>query len=342
MSLLIPMVTGCISMTYWGMTLHALPNICITAGVVWAGIILLFDRGILVTLKPRTWKRNGTLLVLRIGAAFLIGYVITKPIELLVFKERIEQKLSENLRKEEKNLTAGRDAKLQVQNDELLRYEDEVNESEQEFRSEVDNKIGGRSTGYGNVAKLKESKWYEKKNDLIGKQYRIDSIKTAISLETADDLKALRSKYSTDLLSRAQALKEIEHDDPWHIVSILSWAITLLFMCLELAPLIMKLSKLSNGMDEYQMRLEINTSAIKQQHADEVRLTPEELRENDAEVEKERFAYVQTVLKRIEQLSKKVAKTDRHIASLQTEEFKQPFINRIASLLAELDSNTIR
>jgi hypothetical protein len=105
----------------------------VVVGILWGAIILIVDRALILSLKPKGSKWLLFWMILpRIGMAALLGAVISTPLTLRIFNDEIEHQMAiDNIKKAEaasQMLSEGdRQKKLQALQEDITRYEGYLN-----------------------------------------------------------------------------------------------------------------------------------------------------------------------------------------------------------------------
>lgn len=220
-------------------------------GIIWSLIIFNLDRFIIASTPPNIGKSIFTKFkqaIPRILMGVVISFVISKPIELKIFEKDINQKILEDYDKERKNIENNR-----LDNDEQLlniingissieanqeKQSKDVDKLRERYMSEMEGKNGG-VRGEGRVAKsLKEQlengelELVKLKNQLVEKNQQKEL--------RQDELIKLVEKDSNVLKEgMGSFVKQIRYAH--EISPVISWALTILFIVLELTPIIFKL-----------------------------------------------------------------------------------------------------
>jgi Domain of unknown function (DUF4407) len=218
----------------------------VLASVVWSMVILILD---MTVVRDRGLNLG---MLTRIALAIVVSFLLSMPIELIVFQESIDQKIvlkRDSLKKQyirniEFNIAALRDS---------LRF---LDREESELKAKLSREVGGvgysGKIGYGTVAthineelahlKSKNEQWRK----YWSRQISLDSVKlqnTAMLIEKT---------YPNDLLNRIAILHELANSNAsvnWTI-----WLIRALLILIELIPISVKYGLCRN--DEYHRILE--------------------------------------------------------------------------------------
>lgn len=245
--------------------------IAIPVGFIWGGFIFSLDRYIVSTLKKELKVRvenkflnslaNRAIEVVkaspRIALAIILAMIISKPLELAVFNSEIKNQLVEDQIKQEKSLKENIAAKYKTDID---RLEKEINT----FQSEIDLKqkafdhltseANKEADGTGGSGKANRGPIYQAKAETASKaEVDLNTTKSKnaqIILEKRIEKDSLVQKIQLEfqnadrtrvdgLLGRISALETITKKDK--ALANATFAIFILFLCIELAPLLFKI-----------------------------------------------------------------------------------------------------
>lgn len=241
-------------------------------GVVWASFIFSLDRYIVSTLKKESdiyceksvfWNGVAQKIVEvfkaspRIFLAVMLALIISKPLELKIFEREISNKLvvlEQQVKAEKEQAVRQRfDEDINRKKNELARYSNELSAKEAE-KNRLNNEATKESDGTGgsgirnmgpiyrqkkelaDIADLEYQALKEKNQPIIdGLNKEIRNAENQIGIE----IQNLRHEPYDGLLARIAALSLLTNED-----EAMYWAdltIFLLFICIELAPLIFKI-----------------------------------------------------------------------------------------------------
>lgn len=214
-----------------------------------------------VATTTHSWLR----VAVRIVFAVLVGVTIALPLEMRLFKGRIEGEISQ--------LVATRNAPTMR---EIQTIEQRVDGSRGQLRT----LLAQQAKEVARISEEKEregklrggvgKRWMELQVRLDGAQQRMDELHAeekslALSATDAARIAQLRAAIenervqSTDLLSRFEALTHLTDQNP--LVAVMTWMLRLLLVFLELTPLILKLCMPE---DEYDALVNCRRSVTRQ------------------------------------------------------------------------------
>ncbi len=266
-------VMAFIASSYALFTVFDNPYIAIFFGLIWGFLIFNLDRFIVSTIKKRdSFLDEFIQATPRIALAIIIAIVISKPLEIKIFKKEIDTVLLKE--KNEMAMANKKQVANYFQSDvdknkaemdslksDITKKEKEVNDLYATYITEAEGTAGTKKLGKGPVYKEKRQK-----HDMMLRQ--LDSIKSTNALkinekeEKAKTLQADLDKKVTEtqpiiegfdgLMARINALNKL----PW----LPSFFIMLLFLAIETSPII---AKLLSPKGEYDFKQEDEEMGIK-------------------------------------------------------------------------------
>jgi len=230
----------------------------IAFGVVWGLMILNLDRYIVSSMRKRK-KRSAELLMAtpRIILAIIISIVIAKPLELKIFEKEINSEIAlmqqEDLQhkvavveSQFANSVKSLEENIHQLKREIQQKEQQRDKLQQIARQEADGTGGTGLKNAGPIYKIKKADadqtnkelqlLKQKNNELI--DLRLAAIDSLQNLK-AQSINALEKASLTGMASRLEALARIEKKS--ESIYWASWFIMLLFIAVEIAPVLVKL-----------------------------------------------------------------------------------------------------
>lgn len=232
-------------------------------GFIWGLMIFNLDRFIVASMrKSGGMFRQFFMALPRIILAAVLGIVISKPLELKIFEKEIDKQLNviinRNKAKLQKEIKTRYDEQGQYYNkerDSIYSKEKRMIAELNQATLDLEKEIVGTSTetttgkiGYGSNAKRKEEikklKQMAYNNFIKENKAKLDSLDLMIkneNLQFEQELKntdPLEDKYN-GFAARMQALQELGAD--YKILGIASLFISLLFILIEMSPVLVKL-----------------------------------------------------------------------------------------------------
>jgi len=236
-------------------------------GLLWGLMIFNLDRYIISSMR-KTDQKNGELKMAapRIALALIIATVISKPLELKMFEKEINTELTameltiienqENkIRYKHQSKTVKLNSEIQALKREIAIAKTHRDELTDLARQEADGTGGSGKRNPGPIYKIKKQNADQADRELItttntnnpliqSKQVEIAQIKSTISSEI-DHLEAV--EYN-GLAARMEALSNLKSKSS--AIAMTDWFIFLLFICLELSPIFVKLMSSKGPYDE--------------------------------------------------------------------------------------------
>jgi len=224
----------------------------------WGLIIFNLDRYIVATLRKKgDFFREVLQISPRLFLSTLIALVVSKPLELQLFKSEIEQNLNEKMETritvaEQEYATAltnidEEKKKLDVQ---LREFFDLKEFYYQEYKCECDGTCGTGRYGSGRECERKQKKYEDFILEYESKELDIRESKMALEKSKGDrynlfqeDKENIKANFSLGLLARLQALHNLE--------SLAPWLITLMILFVEIAPVLTKLFASKGPYDDF-------------------------------------------------------------------------------------------
>lgn len=220
----------------------------IAASLIWGGVIYNLDRYIVSSLRSGTKKSNNFLRAIpRLIIAVLIALVISKPIEIKLFKNEIntylEMQKLESIHQTTEQYNASISG-IQNRKEELeTKLEDKINTREiyySEFKCECDGTCGTGIRGRGNECESRQKKYEDYTAEVALFKIKTDSILTSLSSQQKvirnkldSEVQLIDSEFKPGLFDRIKALNQIN--------KAASIFILLIFIMIETAPILTKL-----------------------------------------------------------------------------------------------------
>ena len=251
--------------------------ISLPVAILWGLIIFNLDRYIV-----SSFRKNGEPLkefiqsLPRLFLAVVIALVISKPLEIEVFKSEIKQSLVESRKKSMNSLEANYLTSIQVNDQKIKELKKELNgffllkeRYYQDYICECDGTCGTGKRGRGSECNFKQQKYEESASEYKNQKSRIDLLVGELNkkrniqdAEFEADKKRLDANFSSGFLARLNALNDME--------GFASFSITLLLILIEITPILSKLFAPEGPYDhlismrEYEYKTEYMRSVYKQ------------------------------------------------------------------------------
>lgn len=302
-------------------------NYYILAGILWGLIIFSIDRNIIVSIK-KTGVLTQELIQAtpRIILAIFIGIIISTPLEMKFFEKEITEKVEEIILLDEKGKMAGDiiDMKNQVNTakNNLAKIEQDKIIADQKA---IDERNGLGITGeggYGDKTKELEAKANLLSPKVIEAQVYFDSLtKKYNSIQNNVSLDVLRKNGTIQRYDGAEKrIKALYSLSGFH------WLISILFIILELTPVLVKLMTKRGIYDEMIDRIDYENEVNQ-------KLQISNLNDNlntilKINTEKNNLK-LQAELKANEELLNSISTAQAEIAKLAVEQWKQDELEKI-------------
>lgn len=272
---LVPATLGLFSMTYAISTFVEKPYLYILAGIVWAGIVFIFDRFIISSFRKKgsVVKDITSLTFLsRIIFSVLVGIAVAHPLVLLYFHESINVNMDETARAKIdsiENVYQLQKKNYQLQNDTIDRNVnakfDSIHTQEAILHDEIkgavrsDDRTTGKA-GEGPTFKYDTAYLNKLYHDLsqtkIANEKKIAENNIAIAkLDSARNSKINKLTFSRDYLEREKALSRLS--DSNSIIKITTCFLILFFILVDILPVTWKGLTSRGPYDEYLKEIEL-------------------------------------------------------------------------------------
>jgi hypothetical protein len=214
----------------------------------WGMIIFNLDRFIVATLRKKDNFSQELLQVSpRLILSMVIAFVISKPLELEIFKSEINQIMFEQLSEK----VASLEVKSLQKERELIAQRNQVEKEMkeyflmkekyyQDYKCECDGTCGTGKTGWGKECLRKKEKYEDFIQEFNEKRKEVDKSYQSINNNLEEnknnflqEKKNLESNFSYGLMARLNALHSLD--------SLAPWTISLLILLVEIAPVLTKL-----------------------------------------------------------------------------------------------------
>jgi hypothetical protein len=239
----------------------------IIIGLIWSILIILIDKIIISSQRKY-------MAILRIPLAIMIGFVVSVPLEVQMFSNRINKALTEASRTENSTYQQKYDGVLNKANSEIDRLNTKIDNEQKEmskWKDIMEAEVVGRvRTGRTGIAG-QGSAWKEaNENYLLHKSYMEQAQKELalvqqnyklIKNEAKGEFQQNKINQSYDFLSQFEQLSILKDDERHKSLKRFANCIVLLFILIELIPALMKLL---SETDEYDILLNAKSSLNEQ------------------------------------------------------------------------------
>ncbi|AWG23507.1 hypothetical protein FFWV33_19190 [Flavobacterium faecale] len=295
-------------------------------GIIWAFIILSLDRAIVSTIsKNDSFNIQILKSIPRVALALMIGIVVATPLEFKIFEKEVNNVIISKVEKiVKKDFEKDFQGKLKL-------WETKVNDEEKSYSEDkrtYEDEITGKKSGIPGKGKRADEYMRNELNSLsklnIAKdsltQIRQTIVEADQNISWPDEIDKYKSK-NIGVIERVNVLYSLGGT---HL------AITILFILIELLPLLTKLLSNRGGYDE----LIISEERNKLHQADVNQLKESELKEEILSLENKKHTQKAKLRVQIEQnLQKEIltelSKAQNEIALKRVEEFRQKNLNNL-------------
>lgn len=222
--------------------------IAVGLGVFWGLLVFNLDRFIVSTIKKSTHRFGQLKQVLpRLLLAVFLAIVISKPLEIKIFEQEIAEKMHYTGVQKLEDLDVTYAKKLQTHIEEIKRLRERTESRFQlrekyyeEYKCECEGSCGTGARGVGSECVRKENKYlkadqeYQELKKLNDQQIAVINQDIALLQQEKAKYKVeLKANFAQGLMARLNALHELPPGP--------SYAIVLLLICIEIAPIFAKL-----------------------------------------------------------------------------------------------------
>jgi hypothetical protein len=272
---LVPATLGLFSMTYAISTFVKNPYLYVLAGIVWAGIVLIFDRFIISTFrKKETIAKDAASVtfISRIIFSAFVGIAVAHPLVLLYFHESIDVNMDEVAHAKVdsiENVFRLQKQNYQLQNDAIDRnlkgISDTIHLQEGILHDEIKGVVRGddRTTGRAgegptfkyDTAYLSRLYYDLAQTKKLNEAKKIENNIAITKLDSARQSKINRLTFSRDYLEREKALSRLTATNS--IIKITTWFLIMFFILVDVLPVTWKGLTSRGPYDEYLNETEL-------------------------------------------------------------------------------------
>lgn len=232
--------------------------IAVGFGALWAFIIFNFDQFLVITTQTvdSLFSSNTLNVLLRLFIGIVIAFTISKPIEVAIFRDKIDKRLSDNTTKEEETSKNKADKEIKAIRNQLSSNEKILSDQREKIYVEWN----GLSTEKGKFSGISGQgpQTRQRKKDYTADSIRfavyektqLNKIK-AIEKEKDREVKRIKDKAAKGFFARYEALEEIASESP--SIKSANLLIMILFVLVEISPI---LAKAFSEKDYYEELLE--------------------------------------------------------------------------------------
>lgn len=208
---------------------------CVFA-LFWAIVIFVLDRAVVSGTRPGQFSLG---VLGRIVLAVIIAFTISEPVILRLFNDSIEEKRVFSISEKQTLISAELDEQIKAIKNQSNVEKEEVDNLHTSYIQEVDGTGGSKVAHRGPIAKIKEEAYLKAMEDF--EQNELARKESISSLETqkAGKRQLVSDKDANGFLGNMVILGQLgkENSTVWWA----TWFIRLLFLCIELIPILIKL-----------------------------------------------------------------------------------------------------
>ncbi len=327
-------------------------------GLFWGLLIFNLDRYIVCTMgkgdgtQKITWE-EWKMAMPRLLMAILLGFVISTPLELKLFEDEIELEINANKnsliqeRKSQLNAEfaeiASYDNKIEGLRDQITKKREEKDKYYDEYICERDGTCGtgkkGRGPEYLEKKERYESSLADFKSVESANIIQISEIKSKLDILNSEK-KNREKEYieaadkNLGLLARLDALSRLTEKSSTLMFA--KWLITLLFIFIEIAPVLFKLMSDSGPYDDIMDRIKHETNVQEMQKISDLN---DEINTSIKISTAKNQIRLDAELKGNQSLLDKIAFAQAEIAELAVNEWKKNELDKLNSGTNEIINN---
>ncbi|MDA7778067.1 DUF4407 domain-containing protein [Flavobacteriaceae bacterium] len=246
---------------------HLILNI--TLAILWGAIIFNLDRYIISSMRSSENKWNDLVKAIpRFIIAIIIAFIISKPMEIQIFKSEIDSflkventSLISDIDTKYLNLLDDKTSKKNIaenQYKELLLIREQYY---QDYKCECDGTCGTNKRGRGIECFSKKEKYETFQSEIEAEKVKRDAIleklafeEASIRLQMQDEKSLIKASLSYGLMDQIRALSSLDSNSSLFIV--------MMFIMIEIAPILTKIMSskgpYENLILEYEKKFEMN------------------------------------------------------------------------------------
>jgi len=336
---------------------HSKP-LSIVFGLFWGLLIFNLDRYIVSTIgkgdgtQKITWE-EWKIATPRLLMAILLGFVISTPLELKLFEDEIELEITANKNsqiEERKNQLNSEFAEISVYEGKIDNLRNQINTKREEKDKYYDEYICERDGTCGTGKQGRGPEYLEKKQRYESSLADFKSIESAnvsqiSEIKTKLDILYGEKKYrekeyieaadkNLGLLARLDALSRLTKQSTTLLFS--KWLITLLFIFIEVAPVLFKLMSDSGPYDDIMDRINHETNVQEMQKISDIN---DEINTNIRLSTEKNQIRLNAELQGNQALLDKIALAQAEIAELAVNKWKENELNKLNSGVNDIINN---
>jgi uncharacterized protein DUF4407 len=203
---------------------------------VWGLIIFTLDRAVVSTTRPGKVSLG---VVGRIFLSIIIAFTISEPIVLRLFSDSIEDKRISIIDEKQTAATSQFDNQILKLKSESVEEKTKLDVLSRSYVQEVDGTGGSRVAYRGPIAEVKYQTYQKALSDYNKNEDNRNAELSKLGTERKHKLQLVSDKDAKGFLGNMRILGRLSDEDPHVMWS--TWLIRLLFLCIELIPVFIKL-----------------------------------------------------------------------------------------------------
>lgn len=289
-------------------------------GIIWGFIILSLDRAIVSTIsKNDKIEIQIFKSIPRVALALMIGIVVATPLEFKIFEKEVNNEINVSVAKMVEDESARTiQNEIKTKKEEVAKREKAKEDARINLKNEVEGKTG-QGVGFGHYARVYKEEFDKATQELNKVNNELATLESQkVSLLNAIDLDAKINEYKAQKIGVIERVKVLYSLGGTHL------AITILFVLIELLPLLTKLMSNKGGYDELILDEENNKLELARiEHQKETELQ-NELKDLDNQKYTQKSKIKLDIEKELqEKILRKLAEAQNEIAIKRVEEFRQ-------------------
>ncbi len=288
-------------------------------GIIWGFIILSLDRAIVSTISKNDKIEIQILKSIpRVALALMIGIVVATPLEFKIFEKEVNNEINVSVAKMVEDESARTiQNEIKTKKEEVAKKEKAKEDARINLKNEVEGKTG-QGVGFGHYARVYKEEFDKATQELNKVNNELATLESQkVSLLNTIDLEAKVSEYKAQKIGVIERVKVLYSLGGTHL------AITILFVLIELLPLLTKLMSNKGGYDELILDEENNKLELARiEHQKEAELK-NELKDLDNQKHTQKSKIKLDIEKELqEKILRKLAEAQNEIAIKRVEEFR--------------------
>jgi hypothetical protein len=203
---------------------------------IWAWIIFTLDRAVVSTTRP---GRISLGVLGRIFLSIVIAFTISEPVVLRLFSDAIEDKRISIIDEKQTSATAKFENPIAILQSESADEKIKVDALNKSYIQEVDGTGGSKVPYRGPIAEVKWQAYQKALNDYNKNEIKRNADLSKLEVDRRQKLQLVSDKDAKGFLGNIKILGRLSDEDAHVMWS--TWLIRLLFLCIELIPVFIKL-----------------------------------------------------------------------------------------------------